>query len=106
MGEWCLIIRGHLRRLYLEGLFALGEGLEAKGRYAEAADAYVRLLAREPLHEAACRQLMICHARTGARLQSMKVYRSFEQRLREDLSASPESETSELFRKLKKNESV
>ena len=106
VGEWCLIIRGHLRRLYLEGLFALGEGLEAKGRYAEAADAYVRLLAREPLHEAACRQLMICHARTGARLQSMKVYRSFEQRLREDLSASPESETSELFRKLKKNESV
>lgn len=106
MGEWCLPIRNHLRQLHLRGLFALGQAYESRGRYAEAADTYTRVLARDPFHEAAARQLMICRARSGARSESLLVYRQLEQRLRDDLQASPEPETSTLYRRLRQNESV
>ncbi len=106
VGDWCLAIRSRLRQLYFRGLFAMGQGLEASGRYSEAADSYTRLLAREPLHEAACRQLMICHARMGARSQSMTIYRKLEQRLQEDLDTTPESETASLYRRLQQNEAI
>jgi predicted ATPase/DNA-binding SARP family transcriptional activator len=105
-GDWCLSFRAHLRQLYLRGLYALGQGLETRGRFAEAAEAYTRLLAREPLDEAACRQLMICRARLGARSESMLLFRRLEQRLRDDLAAAPENETVALYKRLKQNESV
>ena len=105
-GEWCLPIRAHLRQLQLRGLFALGQALESRGHYTDAAETYTRLLAREPFHEAAARQLMICRARLGARSESLLVYRQLEQRLRDDLQAAPERETSTLYSRLKANETV
>ncbi|HEY0156293.1 MAG TPA: BTAD domain-containing putative transcriptional regulator [Thermoanaerobaculia bacterium] len=105
-GEWCLPIRAHLRQLHLRGLFALGQAQEMRGRYTDAAETYRRVLAREPFHEAACRQLMICRARLGARSESLLLYRELEQRLRDDLQAAPESETSALYRRLRQNEAV
>jgi predicted ATPase/DNA-binding SARP family transcriptional activator len=105
-GDWCLTTRAHLRQLYIRGLFALGQGLEAHGRYADAADTYTRLVTREPFHEAAWRRLMICRSRLGARTEALKVYRTLEQRLRDDLAAVPEPETSSLFRRLQQNEAV
>jgi DNA-binding SARP family transcriptional activator len=105
-GEWCLPIRAHLRQLHLRALFALAQAHEARGRYTDAAETYTRVLAREPFHEAAARQLMICRARLGARSESLLVYRQLEQRLREDLEASPEPETSTLYRRLRQNEAV
>ncbi|MDQ3283575.1 MAG: NB-ARC domain-containing protein [Acidobacteriota bacterium] len=105
-GEWCLPIRAHLRQLHLRGLYALGQLLESRGRYTDAADVYTRVTAREPFHEAAWRQLMICRARLGARSESLLLYRQLEQRLRDDLEASPEPETALLYRRLQQNESV
>ena len=105
-GEWCLPIRAHLRQLHLRGLFALGQAHETRGRYIDAAETYTRLLARDPFHEPAARQLMICHARRGTRSESLQVYRQLEQRLREDLQATPEAETRMLFVKLRANEAV
>ncbi|HKO56063.1 MAG TPA: BTAD domain-containing putative transcriptional regulator, partial [Thermoanaerobaculia bacterium] len=105
-GEWCLPIRAHLRQLHLRGLFALGQAQESRGRYVDAAETYTRVLGREPFHEAAARQLMICRARLGARSESLLVYRQLEQRLREDLQASPEPETSTLYGRLRRNEAV
>ncbi|HEX8172162.1 MAG TPA: BTAD domain-containing putative transcriptional regulator [Thermoanaerobaculia bacterium] len=100
-GEWCLPIRGRLRQLHLRGLFALGQSHESRGRYTDAAECYSRLLARDPFHEAAARQLMICHARLGARSESLSVYRQLEQRLRDELQTAPEPETSSLYRELR-----
>jgi predicted ATPase/DNA-binding SARP family transcriptional activator len=105
-GEWCLPIRAQLRQLHLRGLFALGQAQENRGRYTDAAETYTRVLAREPFHEAACRQLMICRARLGARSESLLLYRQLEQRLRDDLQAAPETETSALYRRLRQNEAV
>ena len=105
-GEWCLPIRARLRQLHLRGLFALGQAHESRGRYTDAAETYSRVLIREPLHEPAARQLMICRARLGDRSQSLLIYRQLEQRLRDDLQASPEPETAMLYRRLRQNEAV
>jgi DNA-binding SARP family transcriptional activator len=59
------------------------------------------VLARDPFHEPAARQLMICHARLGSRSESLSVYRQLEQRLRDDLQAEPEPETSSLYREIR-----
>ena len=100
-GEWCLPIRARLRQLHARGLFALGQAQEARGRYTDAAETYSRVLARDPFHEPAARQLMICHARMGARSESMAVYRQLEQRLRDELQTAPEPETASLYRELR-----
>ena len=105
-GEWCLPIRARLRQLHIRGLFALGQAHESRGRYTDAAETYTRVLIREPLHEPAARQLMICRARLGDRSASLLVYRELEQRLRDDLQAAPEPETATLYRRLRRNESV
>ncbi|HEX6160890.1 MAG TPA: BTAD domain-containing putative transcriptional regulator, partial [Thermoanaerobaculia bacterium] len=105
-GEWCFPIRARLRQLHLRGLFALGQAHEGRGRYTDASEMYTRVLAREPFHEPAARQLMICHSRLGARSESLLVYRQLEQRLRDDLEATPEPETATLYRRLRQNEAV
>lgn len=105
-GEWCLPIRVRLRQLHVRGLVALAQAYEARGRYTDAAETYTRVLARDPFHEAAARQLMICRARLGARSESLLVYRELEQRLRDDLQAAPEPETATLYQRLRQNEAV
>jgi DNA-binding SARP family transcriptional activator len=105
-GEWCLPIRARLRQLHVRGLVALGRAHESRGRYTDAAEAYARVLTRDPFHEGAARQLMICRARLGARSDSLLVYRELEQRLREDLQTAPEPETDSLYRRLRANEAV
>ncbi len=105
-GEWCLPIRSRLRQLHIRGLFALGQAHESRGRYADAAETYSRVVSRDPFHEPAARQLMICRARLGERSASLHVYRELEQRLREDLQAAPEPETATLYQRLRENEAV
>ncbi|HEX8152212.1 MAG TPA: BTAD domain-containing putative transcriptional regulator, partial [Thermoanaerobaculia bacterium] len=99
-GEWCLPIRARLRQLYVRGLFALGQSHEARGRYTDATETYQRVLARDPFHEPAARQLMLCHARLGARSESLNVYRDLEERLRADLQTAPEPDTAAVYRDL------
>lgn len=106
VGEWSIPIRSHLRQLFLRGLFELGQRLESRGRYDEAAETYRRVTAREPFQEAAWRQLMICRARLGARSESLGIYRDLEQRLRSELQAQPEPDTVVLYRRLQQNEQV
>jgi DNA-binding SARP family transcriptional activator len=87
-------------------LFALGQAHEARGRYTDAAETYTRVVSRDPFHEPAARQLMICRARLGERSESLSVYRELEQRLRDDLQAAPEPETATLYQRLRQNEAV
>ena len=105
-GEWSYPIRARLRQLHIRGLFALGQAHEARGRYSDAAETYSRVVTRDPFHEPAARQLMICRARLGERSESLSVYRELETRLREDLQAAPEPETATLYRRLRQNEAV
>jgi predicted ATPase/DNA-binding SARP family transcriptional activator len=105
-GEWCLPIRARLRQLHLRGLFALGQAFESRGRYTDAAETYTRVLSRDPFHEPAARQLMICRARLGERSASIHIYRELERRLRDDLQSTPEPETATLYQRLRANEAV
>ena len=59
-----------------------------------------RVLARDELHEEALRALMRSLAEAGERSQALRAYRQFATRLREELEAEPEEETTELSEQL------
>jgi predicted ATPase/DNA-binding SARP family transcriptional activator len=100
-GDWHIEHRDHLQRVYAEALMDLASRLAKEERYAKAADAYRRLLARDDLHEDAVRALMECHAKLGERAQAMRVYQRFAERLAKELDAEPDDETTEIFERLR-----
>jgi DNA-binding SARP family transcriptional activator len=78
----------------------LGARLVAEERHAKAAEAYRRVLARDELHEEALLALMKAHAAMGERSQALRVYRRFADRMREELDAEPDDQTTEFYEKL------
>jgi DNA-binding SARP family transcriptional activator len=100
VGDWHVEHRDHLQRLYVSALMDLGATLVHEERYARAAEAYRRVLARDELHEEALLALMRCLAESGERSQALRAYRSFAERLRGELEAEPDEETTRLFERL------
>jgi DNA-binding SARP family transcriptional activator len=100
VGDWHLEHRDRLQRIYVDALMELGARLMAEERHAKAAEAYRRVLARDELHEEALLALMKCHAALGERSQALRVYRRFADRMREELDAEPDDETTSFFEKL------
>ena len=100
VGDWHLEHRDRLQRVYVDALMELGARLSKEERYAKAAEAYRRVLARDELHEEALLALMKCHAAVGERSQALRVYRRFADRMREELEAEPDDETTSYFEKL------
>ena len=96
-GDWHLEHRDRLQRLFVDALMELGDRHSEENRIAKAADAYRRVLARDDLNEDATRALMRCYAKVGERGQALKVYQRFAERLRKELDAEPEDETTDLF---------
>ena len=84
----------------------LGARLVAEERHAKAAEVYRRVLARDELHEEALLALMKAHAAVGERSQALRAYRRFANRMREELDAEPDDETTELFEKLQSGAGV
>jgi predicted ATPase/DNA-binding SARP family transcriptional activator len=99
-GDWHLAIRDRLSRLNASALEALGNTLLAQERYADAAEAFERLVQRDELYEAAYRALMTCRAREGDQAGMIREYRRLQAVLRRELDAAPQPETMELFRRL------
>ncbi|HSK19659.1 MAG TPA: BTAD domain-containing putative transcriptional regulator [Longimicrobiales bacterium] len=102
--DWHLSVRDELKRLRQEGLRFLGERRIAEGRFDEAADAFRALLGSDPLDEAACRALMTCHARTGLRVEAIRLYENLSVLLEDQLGVSPARETTDLYRRLQQTE--
>jgi DNA-binding SARP family transcriptional activator len=100
VGDWHVEHRDRLQRLYADALMELGARLVAEERFAKAAEAYRRLLARDELHEEALQALMRCHAALGERAQALRVYQRFADRMRRELEAEPGGETVRLFERL------
>ena len=100
VSDWHLEHRDRLQRLYVEALTELAAHCSREARHAKAAEAYRRVLARDELHEEALRGLMRALAEGGERSQALRVYRRFADRLREELSAEPEEETTRLLERL------
>ncbi len=100
VGDWHLELRDRLRQKYVAALAALGELHMKQERWADAADAWRRLVARDELDERAYRALMTCHARLGERSQVQQLYQRVERLLEKQLEAKPEPETVQLYRRL------
>jgi len=100
VGDWHLEIRDRLRQLYTAGLHAHGELLLAAERFSDAATVFRAIRARDPLHEEACRQLMVCHAQLGERVQALRLYESLSALLADELNTRPGEATTRLYREL------
>lgn len=94
-------LRGHLSRLHVELLAALGDLLVQAGEYAEAVAVYQQVLRTEDLHEEAHRRVILCLARTGERVRALRHYEQFVALMREELGAEPSDETTELYTRLR-----
>jgi DNA-binding SARP family transcriptional activator len=49
---------------------------------------------------------MLCHARLGERTQALWLYRRFAERLRDELDAEPDDETTELYERVQRGGSA
>lgn len=106
VGDWAEERGDRLRRLFVRGQAALGEAHFREERFAEAVEAFERLILVEPLHEEACRRLMTCRARAGDRAGALRLYRRLHALLADELDAEPETETEELAERLRENRPI
>jgi DNA-binding SARP family transcriptional activator len=106
VGDWHLEHRDRLQRVFVDALMELGARFVAEDRHAKAAEVYRRVLARDELHEEALLALMKAHVAVGERSQALRVYRRFADRMREELDAEPDEETTEFFERLQQGAGV
>lgn len=99
-GAWAEPHREELRREYEYVLRTLGGLLARENRFAEAAEVFARLVAHDPLLEAAHRGLMRCHAALGDRGRALRVYERLVALLAEQLGVPPSPETAQLHARL------
>jgi DNA-binding SARP family transcriptional activator len=105
-GEWALVRQEELRREYQEALLSLGGLLFGEGRYAEAAEAYRKVIAHDSYLEAAHRELMRCYAALGERGPAIRHYRELVKVLGEELGSKPAPETTELYERLRQGAEI
>jgi predicted ATPase/DNA-binding SARP family transcriptional activator len=101
-GDWHLDERDRLRRVFTDGLAALGEHLVATGSYADAVDVYRRLVRADEWDESAHRHLMLALARAGQRGEALRHYDRVVALLARELGATPARETIELHDQLRR----
>jgi predicted ATPase/DNA-binding SARP family transcriptional activator len=104
VGDWHLEHRDRLQRVYVDALMELGARFAKEERHAKAAETYRRVLARDELHEEALLALMKSHAGMGERSQALRAYRRFADRMREELDAEPDDETTSFFEVLQRGQ--
>lgn len=97
---WLLFKREHYQRLALESLATLTELALAEGNYAQASMFARRQIELDSLLEPAHRQLMVALARSGQRSAALAHYQKCREILAQELGATPENETEELYRQI------
>ena len=102
VGDWHQEHRDRLQRIYVDALMELGARFTKEERHAKAAEAYRRVLARDELHEEALLALMKCHVGLGERSQALRAYRRFADRMKAELDADPDDETTMYFEGLQR----
>ncbi len=98
--DWLSQERLVLRRQVTEALQKLTALCIANEDVESALAACTRLVALEPLHEAAHRTIMELHARRHAYAQALRQYRLCRDALRRELDVAPEPATEALYRDL------
>jgi len=106
VGDWHLEHRDHLRRLYVDGMLALGKAKLRIEEPGEAVEIFRRVVLLDDLHEEAHRHLMVGHARSGDRMAAIRQYERLAALLKDELSAVPEEETVALHQGLLRGDPV
>jgi predicted ATPase/DNA-binding SARP family transcriptional activator len=104
VGPWAEPHRTELRRRHEQVLLTLG-GLQGRERrFTDAAETFARLIAHDPLLEAAHRGLMRCHAALGNRGRALQQYDDLVRLLHDQLDARPAPETVALHARLRQDD--
>lgn len=98
--EWLMSERERLRELALAALAALLAHHARTGATERGIQTAVRLLALDPLQEAAHRALMGLYARQGRRAAALRQYRTCVDLLRRELRTEPDAATRALYQAL------
>ena len=96
--EWLGGERERLRELALEALAKLVAFQRASGAPERALDSALRILALDPIQEAAHRTVMRLQVQLGRRTAALRQYQVCVSSLRRELNVEPEEETRELYR--------
>ena len=96
--DWQFFQTQELRDELASALERMVEGHSARGEFQRAIAHARRWLALDPLHEPAHRSLMQLYAWSGQRAAALRQYQECERVLQEELGASPEEGTAELYR--------
>ena len=102
--EWTYAESEELRRQLAGALTTLSKDYCELSQVEKAMPYARRLVALDPLHEAAHRQLMEVYIQSGQHSASLKQYQTCEQILRKELNLDPQPETQALYKKIRKGE--
>lgn len=98
--DWVLVEQERLRGLYLQLLEGLFDRYKQRGDYHAAVDIAQRLVAAEPLHEAAHRELMRLYHLLGRDPEAIAQYEHCRRVLQSELGVPPAAETEGLYQVL------
>jgi TolB-like protein/Tfp pilus assembly protein PilF len=101
--DWLLVERQRLRQRLEAALVTLVAQMMSAGERKRAEAAAQRLLALDPLREAAGRALMQLHAERGEAAQALKLYETLRDRLQRELGVKPEPETTHLYETIRQH---
>lgn len=99
--EWVLVEQERLRSMAVQALRRLAQRRAARGEYAAAIAAARRLVALDPWHEEAHRELMGLLALSGQRSAALSQYETCRQLLAKDLGLEPLEETIALYERIR-----
>jgi TolB-like protein/Tfp pilus assembly protein PilF len=102
---WLAAERQRLHAMFLRALAESMAGAWQAGDREAAAEAARRLLEQDPLHEAACRTLMLALAARGQRAQALSLYDGVCERLGQR-GTEPEPATSEVHERIRRQGTV
>ena len=101
-GDWLVDHQDRVRAAWADAMQALAQQLAAAGRHDEAAESLDALLARDPLREAAHRDLMRAHAARGEPARALRHYEALATLLKREVGAAPARETVALAETIRK----
>ena len=104
--EWLLMERQRLRDLAREALAKLVDWHMSSGAHDQAAAAARRLLAIDPLREAAHRALMRIYVEQGQTALALKQYQLCCDALQSELGVRPEAETERLYQSIQEKRTI
>ena len=98
--DWAAGPREELRALFHDLLGELAHAHAGLGEIEPATEVLRRLVASDPLHEPAHRELMRLYAQTGQRERALAQYRQFRVLLHEQLDTEPDAASERLYQDL------